>query len=109
MNPKALVALVAATAAAVTASVLVVTFGESGSKPAESKARFLETLAPRINDVAAITVKKTGKEFTIQRQGEGSAATWVMVEKGGYPVKFETVKKAVVNLSELRPIEPKTS
>ena len=31
-----------------------------------------------------------------------------MPEKGGYPVKFETVKQAVVGMADMQPMEPKT-
>jgi hypothetical protein len=108
MNSKALIGLVSATVAAVAAALLV-TMKSDKTAPAEARGRLFEALPAHVNDVTSITVKKAGKEFTVQRQGEGAAATWGIVEKGGYPVQFEKVKQAVVGVSELRLLEPKTS
>jgi hypothetical protein len=69
-----------------------------------------ETLFPglgeRINDVAVLTVKRGADAWTIRRGEDGG---WTMSEKHGYPVSADRVKKAVVALSDLRVLEPKTA
>lgn len=68
-------------------------------------ARVLEVLEAKVNDVASVTIKRSGVEFTVSK-GE---TDWVVVEKGNYPVKIEQVKEAIVTLAELKPVERKTS
>ena len=63
-------------------------------------------LGQRVNDVAAVDVRGPDGEFTIAR-GKGGA--WSIPAKHGYPVRFETIKKAVVGLAGLVPLEAQTA
>lgn len=62
-------------------------------------------LAAKLNDAKTFKVTSPEDTFTITREGDG----WGIAEKGGYPVEFEKVKTAMVRLSELELLEPKTT
>lgn len=65
----------------------------------------LPGLRERVNDVAAISVQAADGRFTARRGADG----WTLDESDGYPAKFETVKKTLMGLSELRTLEAKTA
>jgi hypothetical protein len=68
-----------------------------------------ETVVPglinRVNDVVTIEVVKGKDAIKVERTAEG----WAMPDRGGYPVKFETVKQNIVTMAELKTVEPKTA
>ncbi len=64
-------------------------------------------LISRVNDIARIDVQTPKLAFTIERGKSGD--TWGVKERGGYPVKFETVKQAVVGIAAMRLLEAKTA
>jgi hypothetical protein len=76
-----------------------------GSGPTGERALLYPALADRINDVESIGILGPDGAFTIARSGD----EWTVVEKGGYPAQFQKVKSAVVGVSELEIVEPKTS
>ncbi|MDP6342049.1 MAG: DUF4340 domain-containing protein [Alphaproteobacteria bacterium] len=63
-------------------------------------------LIDRVNEISKIAIRTPRHGFTIQRAGE---ADWRVPERGGYPVKFETVKQAVVGIASMRILEAKTA
>ena len=63
-------------------------------------------LRPRVNDVVAVEVRGPGGEFTIAKGEDGA---WTIPEKHGYPVRFVTIRKAVVGVAGLVPIEAQTA
>ena len=65
----------------------------------------LPGLRERVNDVAALTVQAADGRFTARRGAEG----WTLDESDGYPARFETVKKTLMGLAELRTLEAKTA
>jgi hypothetical protein len=71
--------------------------------PAHGKLIFPE-LAKRVNDAGKLIVRHAGKQLTIIRRDPG----WVLAESDNYPVQGKTVQRALVALSELRWLEPKT-
>ncbi len=79
--------------------------GEAAEAAAGVGQPLVPGLAGRLNDVAAISLITADEHFTVKREGEG----WMIVERDGYPARFEVVKKTLVFLSELRTKEPKTS
>jgi hypothetical protein len=105
MNTKTFAILGAAAALAVGLAVLVARSGSAPADDARLGDRMFDTLALRANDAALIRVTRSGGEFSVRRDGE----QWGIVEKGGYPVMIETVRGAIVGLSELRTGEPMTS
>lgn len=68
-----------------------------------------EVLYPNLIDnvqrISRITVQGPDGTLTIERAGD----TWGMIEKGGYVIRTERIRAAVLTLSNLRVIEPKTS
>ena len=67
--------------------------------------RFLPGLSAQINELTAVTVTGHDEHFTMRRTGD----MWGMDEKDGHPVRFDRLKGLLVGLSELRPLERKTS
>lgn len=106
MKSGTVVAMILAAAAAGVAA-WVATRGEraaSTSSAAKPSVLFPD-LKAKVNDVTTITIKHGTNEFTLQRQADA----WGLQEKGGFPVRFENVKGAVVGLADLKPVEAKTS
>lgn len=62
-------------------------------------------LGSRINDVAKLEVRTTSQTATIVRK----SGNWHIDSRGGYPASFEKVKKTVLDISQLRVLETKTS
>jgi len=58
-----------------------------------------------LNDVTALEVRGAEHRFTVERAGDD----WRLAEWGGFPVRFEAVKKALVGLADLELVEEKTS
>ncbi len=63
-------------------------------------------LMAKINQVAALSVVTPTNSFKIEKGDDG---VWRVPEKSGYPVKFETVKQAVVGIISLKPMAAKTA
>lgn len=68
--------------------------------------RLFPDLRPRVNDIVAVDVRGPGGEFTIARGKDGA---WTIPAKHGYPVRFGTIKKAVVGVAGLAPLEAQTA
>ena len=63
-------------------------------------------LRPRVNDIVAVDVRGPSGEFTIVKGKDGA---WTIPEKHGYPVRSDTIKKAVVGVAGLVPLEAQTA
>lgn len=105
MRSRPLIALAAATLLAVGAAGYVLQGRETPPAEIEPPAELFPGLLARVNEVQAFAVHLPESSFTVRRQGDG----WAMPEKSGYPVKFETVKQAVVGMASLKPREAKTA
>lgn len=105
MKPKTFYLLLGATA--------IVTLAAAGTAWQRAAATLgaiaSETVVPglldRVNDVATIEVVKGKEKILVQRGPDG----WIMPDRGGYPVRFETVKQNIVTMAELKTVEPKTA
>lgn len=105
MRSKSFLILTAVTVlAAVAAAGSVYWRATSHALPPTPTALFPDLLE-RVNEVARVDVATASGSFSI-RKGEGER--WGMVEKDDYPVRYETVKQAVVGVAGMRPIEAKT-
>lgn len=62
-------------------------------------------LAGELNGVASLAVLADGERLTLARDGN----EWVVTERGGYPARFEAVKKVLIGLAELKTFEAKTA
>lgn len=78
---------------------------EPTSMRVEGEPAFPE-LVRALNDAAEIVIKRHDGQFTVKRSSSG---TWSLAKKSGYPVPFDKVKSALVGLSELKLLEPKTN
>ena len=105
MKPGTFYAFAGVTAIAVVAAAVGVSMQADttsltpGTEPAFPK------LAKSVNDVAKIEISNSKGSFSITRDGDA----WGLDQKDGYRVEFEKVKSAIVNLSEFKLIEKKTS
>ena len=70
-----------------------------------SESTALPELMTRINDVAEISFRGAGDDFSLRFDGE----RWVVPELASFPADFDKVKKALIGLAELRTVEAKTA
>jgi Domain of unknown function (DUF4340) len=61
-------------------------------------------LEARINDVSTIVIERASGTLTLQR----SATGWGVLEKKGYPVEMESVRKSLIALAQMTTLEAKT-
>jgi hypothetical protein len=104
MRTRNWIALAAATALVVGATVLVVGQRERASVGRDGDQAAFPGLAARLNDIAAIEVAGAKGGFRVARAGEG----WAVPEKDGYPANPDRVRKAALGLAEMRLVEPRT-
>ena len=62
-------------------------------------------LAGQVNDVVQVEVKSRLNNVTLMKDGDG----WVIASRDKYPASFEQVKGAILDLSDMKIIEAKTS
>lgn len=106
MQGKVWIGLAAVTVLAVAGAAWTVVQRDSATVEQVIEARLFPTLMGRINDVAALTLQSREASISITRNQQGD---WTLVEKDGYWVSADKVKKAVVALADLRVLEAKTS
>lgn len=106
MKSKGLLILTVVTALSVAAAVWAVIDREQRASAAAAPDALFPGLIEQVNDVTRVSVAGPGIAFTIVKGEDGG---WTVPEKGGYPVKFETVKQAVVGIAALKPLEPRTA
>lgn len=112
MNTKTLAILsIAAVGAVVTAVAVIRSDRTRASSPAAltdasgKPTGLFSGLSGRINDVAAVTVKTSAAECTIE-QADGQ---WRLKEKSGYPVDAGKVRTLLLSLTSLTNFEPRTN
>lgn len=106
MKSNGLLILAIVTAISVAAAVWAVVDREQSSRAAAAPEALFPGLTAKVNDVAKVEVNGPGIQFTIARGADGD---WSVPEKGNYPVRFETVKQAVVGIAALKPLERRTA
>jgi hypothetical protein len=98
--------LLALGAAAVVAVGAVVALNSGGSSSGDSRSeRLFPALAAKVNDIGTVVIARKDDATTIVRKDD----TWAVSGKSDYPAAFDKVRKLVVELAELRPLEQKTS
>jgi hypothetical protein len=105
MRASTWVVLGIATLVVVGGSIHAVTQRQQSTAASTVGGPLLPQLGARVNDVAGIAVRGAKGDFRIVR---GADDVWTLDAKSGFPAATDTVKKAVVGLAELRPIEPRT-
>lgn len=105
MNPKSFIAFSIVTAALVVAAIVAVGMRPAPTLIPKNRALVFGGLDARINDVSAVEIATAKRTFTVVRTGDG----WGIKELRNYPAKFDKVKTVLVELSQLRYLEAKTS
>jgi hypothetical protein len=105
MNTKAATILALAAAAGVGAAYFAARPGPASDAAQGADLPALPELAARAGDIAQIVVKRAPMEFSIRKESDA----WKVADKAGYPANVETVRAALVGLSQLKLQEPKTS
>lgn len=106
MKKNHLIGLAAVAVLAVAGAVVVsVKTGPTTSQETASNARLFPALGGKINDVARVVIARKTDTVTLLKNGNN----WGVAEKYNYPANFEKVRKLLVDLTELRPLEQKTS
>jgi Domain of unknown function (DUF4340) len=106
MRSKSFLVLAVAALLAVTAAAGSVYWRATSHALPPTPAALFPGLLDRVNEVARVEVATAHGSFTIKK-GEGD--NWGMVEKDGYPVRYDTVKQAVVGVAGMQPLEAKTA
>jgi hypothetical protein len=104
MKQSHVIGLAVAAVIAVGGAVAVSLSGSDSSTPS-STARVFPALAGKINDVASLTVARKDESITVARKGDA----WVVPAKHDYPAAFDKVRRTLLELADLRPLEQKTS
>jgi len=104
MKTQHVIALGVVAVLAVGGAVAVSLSGPDTGTPSAS-ARVFPALGGRINDVASLTVARKDESITVARKGEA----WVVPAKHDYPAAFDKVRRLLLDLADLRPLEQKTS
>ena len=103
--PRHVVVLGAITALAVVVAVILsMQQGEVTQVPFQSPS-LAGGLKERLNDIVAIKVQTKDEVLEVTRD----QGVWVLPAKGGYPAKMEEVRTALIGLTDLTLIEPKTA
>ncbi len=98
-------AIFAAVTLILTIAAFIVQSGRVGPTARSGGDLLFPGLAGELNGVASIAVLADGERLTLAREGN----EWVVTERGGYPARFEAVKKALIGLAELKTFEAKTA
>jgi len=105
MNAKSFIGFSIVTAVLVIAAIVAVGMRPAPTLIPKNRALVFGGLDARLNEVAALEVAVPGRTFTVHRSGDG----WGIKELKDFPAKFEKVKTVLVELSQLRYLEAKTS
>ena len=104
MNPKAFIALTAATLIVVAAATYSIVGHYGAVQTVGAEQRVFPELIDRLNDVAEIEVKLHDDSFVMKRKD----GKWMMINRNNHPVRQEKVSRALIQLSQLNLYEPKT-
>ena len=86
-----------------------VTLQESNAESGpEELGNLFDGLGSRINDVAQVQISKEGESLTFSRSKD-DPSEWTVASIGGYPAKFEPIKRAIVRLADMEIREKKTN
>lgn len=105
MRTKAWAALAIVTLVVVAVAIYTVVARHSATTEQVASGVLFPDLMGRINEVATLSYVKGKDRWTMTRGPDG----WVMVEKHGYRVSADLVKKIAVALADLKIIEAKTN
>lgn len=105
MKTNHLIVLAAVAVVAVGGAVAVsMSGGRDSSAPAAGE-RLFPAFAGQVNDASQVVIQRKDDTVTLAKQD----GNWVVAEKYNYPAAFDKVRKLLVDLAELKPLEQKTS
>lgn len=105
MNTRRIITLAIATAVLVAATILALNYRERGVADAALGAPFFPGLATKANDIARVEIVKGRETVTLVRAGEG----WTVAERNNYAADVAVLRPLVLELSQLKTVEAKTS
>ena len=106
MNPRSFYKLLIITTFAFIAAVTVWIVTPKYSTGTFFGEPLLPGLLAQINDVEVVSIEHSGKTLTFMRDNSGG---WTLMEANGYPADKERIRNALIGLSHLEKIEPKTA
>jgi hypothetical protein len=104
MTPKNLLVFSSVTVVLVVAAAVSVANRPTATVIPKDRPFVFEGLGERLNDAFSVEIQTADRKFTIQRVDDG----WGIAELKGYPANFDKVKTVLVEMSQLRYLEPKT-
>ncbi len=104
MNSKAIGILILITGVLLAGTLMMIDKQETKHAPSEINGKFFPQLEDHINDITTIEVTQGDSKSIITLQSD----VWRVDTRFGYPADFSKVKQAVLSVSGLEIIEPKT-
>lgn len=105
MTPRSFIALATATAIMVIAAIAVVSTQTAPVSIPTGRALVFPDVAPNLNAVTTLEIQTAKRKFAI-KNADGK---WVVADIGNYPVQYEKVKTALIDISRLKFLEAKTA
>ena len=105
MTPKSLLAFSLVTAVLVVAAAVSVANRPAATVIPKDRPFVFEGLGKQLNNAFSVEIQTADRKFTIQRVGDH----WGVADLKGYPASFDKLKTVLVQLSQLRYLEPKTA
>ena len=105
MKTRNLTILAIVTAVVVIIAGAAVVWRQSESRRTVVESALFPGLIDRLDDVQAIEITAGADSFRIARAGEN----WVVPAKADFPARFDLVRKALIQIGELKTIEAKTA
>jgi len=99
------VVILAGVAVAAIGGAVAVSLSGSGSNAPSTNERVFPALAGKLNDITSLTVARKDETVTVAKKGDA----WVMPAKHDYPAAFDKVRRLLLDVADLRPLEQKTS
>jgi len=105
MTPKSLFIFFLATLGLVAAAAVSVANRPAATVIPTDRPFVFEGLGEQLNTAYSVEIQTAERKFTIQRVDD----RWGVAELKGYPASFDKLKTMIVELSQLRYLEPKTA
>jgi hypothetical protein len=105
MNTKTLMVLGGITVLVAGVAAVTMQSREAAVKGASDSRELFPDLIHTVNDVSTISIKKKDGECVLKKNGDA----WGLVQKNGYRVDLEPVRKTLIGLTEATLVEEKTS
>lgn len=105
MTPRSFIVFTSITAVMVVAAAVTIANRPAATMIPRDRPYVFEGLDEKLNDAHSIEIQTADRKFTVRRVPGG----WGIAELNDYPAKFDNVKTLLVQLSQLRYLEPKTA